>query len=64
MKFNTVARGTKSEGSSQMKNGAFIYFNNGLKMLYPFCPILDLEHKRKLFLSTQKDSNNTLVLDF
>lgn len=51
MKCNTVASGTKADGSSQ-KNGAsiraFIYFSSGLKMLYPFCPILDLVYKRKL----------------
>lgn len=52
MKCNTVASGVKSDGSSQMKNGAslraFIYFSCGLKMLYPCCPILDLVYERKL----------------
>lgn len=52
MKCNTVASGIKSDGSSQMKNGAslraFIYFSSGLKMLYPVCPILDLVYERKL----------------
>lgn len=49
MKCNIVASGTKTEGPSQMKNGAyiraFIYFNTGLKMLYPSFPILDLVHE-------------------
>lgn len=53
IKCGRIACGTKrSESLRQMKNGAyiraFIYFNTGLKMLYPLCTTLDLLHKRKL----------------